>query len=118
MATESTLSIISGNDVLITYTITDQDDTGARDLTGATDIIFAIAQEQGDAAVLQVDLAAGVALDADPTTGVFTVTLTKAQTEVLGTEHKYHECRVTDATAATATVSYGTLTVTKNTIDD
>lgn len=116
MAVESTIELFSGNDAVITFTVADEDNPpNAKDISGATVIIFAIAKAQGKAPALSVSLGAGIAITDGPN-GVFQVTLTKAQTEPLNNKHEYFEARVTDAAGKTATVAFGTADISKNSI--
>lgn len=119
MSTEVTLAFFSGNDVLLKVTVTDADNPpAAKDLTGATEIVFAISKGQGKVATKEwklTDIVPPIVIT-DAAAGKFEVTLAKADTEPLGTKHVYHETRITDATGNVHTVMYGTATISPNTI--
>ena len=116
MATEGTIAFFSGNDVTLNFTVADEDNPpAAKNLTGATSIIFVIAKAQGKAAVLAKTLGAGITVT-DAVAGEFEVVLTGAETELLGAVHQYYEAEMTDSASKTATVAYGVATITKNSI--
>lgn len=116
MAEEGTIEFFSGNDVLLRFTVMDEDNPpAAKDLSGALEIIFVIAKAQGKTAALTKSLASGISIT-DAAAGEFEVTLTKSDTEPLGPTHQYYEVRVKDVLAKTATVAYGTCTISKNSI--
>lgn len=116
MAKEIDIAFFSGNDVLLKFTVDDEDDPpNVKDITGATDITFAIAKAKGKTPVLSWTLGDGVTIT-DAAAGEFEVELTKAETEDLGPKHKYYEVRVTDSAGQSATVTHGASTISANSI--
>lgn len=116
MSVESLITFFSGNDVLLKFTVADEDNPpAAKNLTGATAIIFVIATAQGVAATVTKSLGSGITLT-DATNGKFEVILTKADTESLDTTHRWHEARVTDAAGNTVTVAFGIADIKVNSI--
>ena len=115
MAAEVEIGFFSGNTVRLNYTVADADNPpAAKDLTGATNITFIIAKEQGKTPALSLTLGSGVTV-VTPLDGEFRVDLTPAQTEPLkGT--MYHEARVTDSSGNVSTVAYGGAVIEKNSI--
>jgi hypothetical protein len=115
MAERADIEFFSGNTVKLKFTITDGDaPPAAKDLTGATAIIWALAKAQGKVAQLTKTLGAGVTIT-DAAAGKVEVLLSKTDTEPFGGTY-YHEMRVTDAASNTATTTYGVVTIQKNTI--
>jgi len=114
VAIEQTLDFFSGNDVLLNYTVTNQDGT-AKDLTAASAVVFIIGVKAGKPALVTKTLGAGIAITT-PLQGKFTVTLVPADTEAIKGGGYYHEARVTDAAGKKVTVTYGTLNLRENTI--
>lgn len=116
MATKGTLKFFSGNDVLIKFTVQDENNPPAvKNLTGATDVTFAIARSQGKTPDLSVSLISGIIIT-DPVNGKLEVTLTKAQTEPLGEKQEWWELRITDSSGSTATAAYGPAVILPNSI--
>ena len=118
MALNQLIEFFSGNDVLLNYTVVDEAGV-AKDLTGATAVIFVIAKVQGDPPLVSKSLGSGVVVTT-PLQGKFTVTLVPADTEALKGLPKgkpyYHEARVTDAAGKKVTVTYGDLNLQDNSI--
>ena len=117
MSKQQDIEFFSGNDLELHCTVLDE--TGAiKDLTGALDVVWALAKSEGAMPpILSRDLAAGIVITA-PTLGKFVVTLTSALTEPLAGKGKiyYHEARVTDSAGKKSTVIWGTVVVRGNSI--
>lgn len=115
MAQEVDISFWSGNTVKIKVTVDDDDNpSNPKDLTGASDITWILAKQQGYAPKITKTLGSGCTI-IDALNGRVDVDLSKTDTEPYKGE-MYHEMRVTDATGQTATVMYGKATVEHNSI--
>lgn len=104
------LSMFRGDDREFTFTLTE--DGGPMDLTGA-DVRFTAksnVSRDDDAAAISKSTVAGVAIDADPTTGICVVTVNAADTEDLGGTVLEYDLQVTRG-GKTRTVARGRLTV-------
>lgn len=121
MAKEVAITIFSGRDLTLKFTIDDEDTPpNFKDLTGAQDIVFAVSKAAGKPPLFSLSLTANpgqVTVTAPPTGGKFEVALTAVNTEPFKIRsHKYYECCVTDAAGKSATVTFGDTTIKENTI--
>ena len=105
-ALTSSLSYVAGDDVLIRFTVTDQDDVAAN-ITGTTPR-FAIVNAVTGVAVVGTETspATAVATITDGPNGVFTVAIDDEDTEDLRGTYRY-QAELTDVSGGVSTVATG-----------
>lgn len=115
MALEQDFEIFSGNDILLQISVTDADnDDDPLDLSGATDLIWALAKNAKATAIITKDILDGVSIT-DPTEGEVEITVSSSELEPLSGEY-YHELRLTNSAGKKITLMFGTATINVNLI--
>lgn len=101
------IEVYAGEIHTIYVTVTNNNNRAVEDLTGAS---VSWKLKSGTTTVLSKTVGSGITLASDPTTGVFTISLSAADTTSLSGAYR-HEARVTLADGTIATVFTGRFTV-------
>lgn len=116
MAQEQEFEAFSGNDVTLSVTVLDTDTGDALDLTGAQELIWALAKNAQATAILTKTLLDGVTIT-DAPLGLVDVVLEADDLEPLRGIY-YHEMRLTNAAGRKTTLLFGAVTINGNLIKD
>lgn len=115
MSLEQDIDVFSGNDTLLRVTVTDADTGAALDLTGAQELVWALAKKvNAPTALVTKNLANGVVIT-DHVNGVVEVAVGAADLEPLKGPY-YHELRLTNSDGKKVTLLFGVVTVQDNLI--
>lgn len=116
MALEQTIEVFSGNDVELSVTVTDSDSDGPLDLSGAQELIWALAKSAQATALIEKTLVDGITITS-ALDGRLTIQLDAADLEPLRGTY-YHELRLTNSLGKKSTLMYGEATIQVNLIRD
>ncbi len=101
------IELFAGKDKNLNCTVRDQNNQVV-DLTGAT-IRWALSKTAKSTKLIDYTSPTNIAIDGDPTTGKFVVSIQDADTTGLPGGDYYHEAKVTSAAGLETTVFYGTV---------
>lgn len=101
------ICVPKGDDNLIVFTVRENDAEGALfDISGASEIVFAVADEIGGTVRIVKKLSTG-GVNISTNDYQFYLTVSSSDTSGLMKQTNYYECRVTSSDGKKKTVSYG-----------
>ncbi len=116
MAIEQEFEVFSGNDVTLSVTVTDEDNDGPLNLTGAVALIWKLALSPSATPKIIKDLTDGITI-VDPNEGLVEILIDAADLEPLKGAF-YHELRLTNSLNKKSTLMYGAVTIKDNLVKD